>query len=279
MSSPSPRKGKGREIEDTTPQLLDVTVDNTAENGLESILERMREWEKISKRNKQYRSYPWDKKAGARQTSTSPIEISSDNDYDNSANDSQLRSTTLDDSVDSDDGKDLDDLYLDDGEDVEILQPSKFRGLLSDEVPSASETKGNSVDMLQGTSDYADSEDSAPFPPKTKTTHSKFRQCGTDLMTRHMFSGRMNGKRPIYVPMYKRNKFGYLFRLKRNDKGRWEYKEVEKLTESESQARLKRFEDPKAKEGHSKLEDSKRPKTDRGAAGAGFEIDGSDTRC
>ena len=242
MSSPSLRKGKGREIERTTPELLDVTVDSTAKNDVDSYFERMREWEKISTRNTQYRSYPWDKKAGTGQTSTSPIELSLEKDDDNNTNNSQLRSTTLDDSVDSDDGKDFEDLYSDDGKDVKTLQPSRLRKsweLISDEAPSANDTEESSIE----------------------NSHSKFRQCGTDLMTRHMFSGRMNGKRPIYIPMYDRDKYGYLFRLKRDDKGGWEYKELEKLSESESRAGLKLFEDPKTKKGHSELEDSKRPKT------------------
>ena len=80
-------------------------------------------------------------------------------------------------------------------------------------------------------------------------------------MTRHMFSGRMNGKRPVYVPIYKRDKHGHLSKLKRDSKGKWEYVRLEALSNSESQARLKLFEDPKAKKGIPKLEDSKRPKT------------------
>ena len=260
MSSPSPRKGKGREMERTTPERLDRTVNDTAKNDLDSIRKRMREREKVSISNNQPHSYPWDKKAGTMQTSTSPIRASSDNNNNENTNHSQLHSTTQDDSVYSDDGRDFNGIYSDDGEDVETLQPSRFRTcweLFSDEVPSAIKSEESSINMPHGTSDYADSEDKPPTYSESENIYSKFRQSGEDLMTRHMFSGRMNGKRPIYVPMYKRDKYGFLFKLKRNKEGSWEYVELENLSESESQARLKLFEDPKAKRGHPKLEDSK----------------------
>ena len=239
-------------MERTTPEQLDGTVDDTAKNDLDSILKSMREREKGSTRNNQPRSYPWDKKAGAMQTSTSPIEASSDNNK-NNTNDSQRHSTTQDDTEYSDNSKDFNDIYSDDGEEVETLQPSRFRTrweLFSDEVPSAIRTKSeeSSINML---SDYADSEDQPPTSPEPENRFSKFRQCSADLMTRHVFSRRMNGERPIYVPIYKRNRYGYLCRLKRNEKGRWEYVELEELTESESQARLKLFEDPKDKRDYS----------------------------
>lgn len=115
--------------------------------------------------------------------------------------------------------------------------------------------------MLHDTSDYAESEVYPPISYESENTYSRFRQNGADLMTRHMFSGKMNGKRPIYVPIYKRDKYGYLHRLKRNGKGLWEYVELEKLSESETRARLKLFVEPKTKKGYSKLEDSKPPKT------------------
>ena len=223
----------------------------------------MREWEKVSTRNNQYRSYPWDKKAGTMQTSTSPIEASSDNSNNNNTNDSQLHSTILDGSAYSDDGNDFGDIYSDDGKDVETLQPSQHRTcweLFSDEVTSAIKPEESSTNMLHRTSHYAASEDKPPTSPESENSYSKFRQLGEDLMTRHMFSGRMNGKRPVYIPIYKRDKYGYLFRLKRNKKGTWEYVELEKLSESEKQGRLELFEDPKAKRGYPKLEDLKRPK-------------------
>ena len=232
-------------MEKTTPERLGGTVDNAAKNDFDSILQRMREWEKLSTRNNQLRSYPWDKKAGTMQTSTSPIKASSDNNS-NNTNDSQLHLTPQDSSEYSDDGNDSYDINSDDNKDVETLQPSRHRThweLFSDEVPSANNSEESSINMLHGTSDYADSTES-------ENSYSKFRQNGEDLMTRHMFSGRMNGKRPVYIPIYKRNKFGYLFRLKKNKKGVWEYKELEKLSESELQGRLKLFEDPKAKKDY-----------------------------
>ena len=260
MTSPSSNKGKGREIEETTFEIHDETVDDTEENRLDSILEQMREWEKIKIKYDQLRSYTSDKKAGGMQTSTSPIESSSAN---NNTNDSLLHSTTQEHSVYSDDGPDLDDIYSDDGEDVETLQPSRFRTGLeqySDEVPSANRSEQGSIDMLHGTSDYTESEYKSPTPPEPEKSYSQFRQCSADLMTRHIFSGRMNGKRPVYVPMYERDKYGNLFKLKRDEKGKWEYMQLEKLSESESQARLKLFIGPKTKKGNPKLEDSKRLK-------------------
>lgn len=123
MTSPSPRKGKGREMDETTPE-RDKTEDDTVESKLDSILKRMQKWEKESNRNNQPRSYPSDKKAGTTQTSPSTIDASSDINYNNDTNDSQLHSTTQDDKVLSDDGKNFDNLYSDDGKHVEALQPS-----------------------------------------------------------------------------------------------------------------------------------------------------------
>ena len=263
MSSPYRREGKGREMEKTKPERLGGTVDNAAKNEIDSILQTMREWEKASTRNNQPRSYPWDKKAGTMQTSTSPMEASSDNNSNNNTNDSQLGSTTQEDSAYSEDGNNSDEINSDDNKDVETLQPSRHRThweLFSDEVPSANESEESSINMVRGTSDYADSGDKPPTSPESENSYSKFRQNG-DLMTRHMFSGKMNGKRPVYIPIYKRDKSGHLFRLKKNKKGVWEYVKLEKLSASERQESLKLFEDPKAKKGYPKLEDSKRPKT------------------
>ena len=264
MRSPSPRKGKGREMERTTPEIDELTADNTAMTDFDSILDRMREWEKVSKRNSQPRSYSLDKKAGTMQTSTSPIEASSGSNNKNNTNDGQLHSTTQDDSAYLDDVDDFGDMYLDDGKNVETPQSSRPRTpweLFSDEVPSANEPRESSINMLHGTSDYGDIEDEPPTSPVSEKSYSKFRQRGADLMTRHMFSGRMNGERPIYIPMYKRDDYGYLLKLRRNNKGKWGYVKLEKLSQNEKQARLKLFEDPKAKRGYPKPENSKRPET------------------
>ena len=257
MTSPSPSKGKGREMDETTPE-QDKTEDNTAENKLDSILKRMQEWDKIAARNKQSLSYPRDDKAGTTHSSLSSIGATSDINY-NDTNDDQLHSTTQDDKAYPDDDKDRSDLFSNDGKDVEALQPSQFREQCPDEVPSVNRRSESLINMLHSTSDYAEPEDYPSMSYESENTYSKFRQNGPDLMTRHMFSGRMNGKRPIYVPIYKRDEDGYLTRLRMNDKGHWEYVEVQKLSESESEGRLKLFVEPKTKKGHSKLEDSKRP--------------------
>ena len=286
MTLSSPSKGKGREMIETTyerdktednttenkfdsilkgTQECDETAskqdeseDNTAESKFDRILERMQEREKILSRNKQ--PHPWDDKAGTTQNSTSSINTSSDINN-NDTNDNPLYSFTQDEKGYSDDDKDFGDLFSHHGEDVEALQPSQFRKQSSDKVPSVNRCSESLINMLCRTSDYAEPDDFPLMSYETENTYSQFRQNGPDLMTRHMFSGRMKGKRPVYVPIYKRNNDGYLTKLKMNHKGRWGYVKVHKLSEDESEAGLELFVEPETKKGYPELEDSKRPET------------------
>ena len=249
MSSPSPRKGKGREMEKTTPEQIDGTVDDTA-NELDSLHERMRYWRKISTRNNQPRSYTLDRKAGTMQTSTSPTEASSDNSNNNNTNDYQLHSTTQDDSVYSNNGDGLVKAFFDNGEGDVPWQPSRSRTSWersSDQIPGANEPKDFSKYRLLDTSDDTVSEDSRTSFPKPETSFSTFRQCG-ELSTRHVYSGKMRGKRRVYDPMYTRDRDGHLYRLEKDKRGNWEYMKVDKLYEYEEEAiGLELFKDPKAK--------------------------------
>lgn len=61
-----------------------------------------------------------------------------------------------------------------------------------------------------------------------------------------MFTGAINGKRPIYVPVYKRNDDGKLLKLVKSRSGYWEYTELKELTEGETAEGLKISKEPKA---------------------------------
>lgn len=201
-----------------------------------------------SDKNIQPRSYPWGKKAGTMQTSISPTEASSDSSNNKATSDYQLHSTTQDKSVYSDNGDDSDKPYFDDGEDNVSLRPIRSHTSwkqFSDESLGDTEPEPMSDDMLHSPSDYATSEDKLPTSPEPKPFYSKFRRCGNDIMSLHMFSGRMNGKRLVYVPVYRRDKYGHLFKLIEVRERVWEYVKLKKLSEDEKQAGATLVKDPK----------------------------------
>ena len=138
MTSSSPSKGKGREMDETAPE-QDKTEDNTAENRFDSILKRMQEKEKISARNQQPLLYPWDDKAGTTQISPSTtIDTSSDINY-NDTNDKPLHSFTQNDKGYSDDDKEFGDLFSNHGEDKPIMAAKKKGTTKTEKTKKATE--------------------------------------------------------------------------------------------------------------------------------------------
>ena len=130
-----------------------------------------------------------------------------------------------------------------------ILQSSQSR-ICPEKLSSGRQSTTAPEEYLAKTvhsiSEYEASDDELLSPPASETFHAKYRKSSPDLMTLHMFTGKMNGKTPIYVPVYKRNSFGKLLKLMERWSGHWEYMELKKLTEEELDAGLKTLEKPKA---------------------------------
>ena len=123
----------------------------------------------------------------------------------------------------------------------------------------ATAPEAHSAQTPQGLSDYYKTSDNeSPSPPTSAKSHAKYRKSGPSLMTLHMFTGGFRGKRPAYVPVYKRDSDGKLFKLVKDWSGRWEYTELDQLTEQEAEEGLKLLEEPKAEV---KLQESEPEKT------------------
>ena len=113
------------------------------------------------------------------------------------------------------------------------------------------------ANLLHETSESGSSDDESRSPPTSAAFHAKYRKSDPDLMTLHKFTGKMNGRTPIYVPVYKRDKRGKLFRLMESRLGRCEYLELEELREDEVEGGLKILEKPKSQVGLQSAEPKK----------------------
>ncbi|CAD6568728.1 MAG: hypothetical protein ASARMPREDX12_001814 [Alectoria sarmentosa] len=128
-------------------------------------------------------------------------------------------------------------IYSRDSKSAQILQSSRsgIPEKHSARHQNTSIPKGYSARMLHGISDYGTSDDESPSPSASVTYHAKYRSCGPNLRTLHMFTGMMRGKTPIYMPVYKRNNAGKMLKLVKSWSGRWEYVELKTLTEEEEE--------------------------------------------
>lgn len=113
------------------------------------------------------------------------------------------------------------------------------------------------AEMVHGISDCGTSDCELPSPPAAIPFHSRYRKFGPSLMTLHKFTDEMNGNKPIYVPVYKRNDCGRLLKLVKGWYGGWEYMELKVLTTEEVDGGLKILEEPKV-EMASQSSESKR---------------------
>ena len=234
MSSRSLEDVKGRKTEEPASQASDRTVDNIAED-IDSVLKTLASNNLSTNYDEPNPNQAG--MAGTTRTSTAPVGAPSGN---NMMNDSELNSNEEDDGIHSDDTIEVED--------------ARFRTcweLFSDEV----QPEEGSADMLRGISDYVDPD------RESGSLYSMFRQNGPDLMTLHMYSGTKKGRAPVYIPVYKRDEFGNLYKLERDEHERLRYREVGILSGQEIEAGLKMFEDPEAKKDQRKLEDMLQPKT------------------
>ena len=134
--------------------------------------------------------------------------------------------------------------YSDDSIAANISQSSASHiGLeeLSGAYQPGTASKEDFDDMATDYSDYEASETASDV------YHTRYRQSGPDLMTLHVPTGEMNGKRHVYLPVYQRDSDGKLLKLMRSRSGGWAYKELKMMTEEEVQGGLKKMVKPKAK--------------------------------
>ena len=111
---------------------------------------------------------------------------------------------------------------------------------LSDAYQPSTASKEDSDNMATDYSDYETSDTASDV------YHTRYRQSGPDLMTLHVPTGEMNGKRHVYLPVYQRDSSGKLLKLMRSKSRGWAYKELKTMTEEEVQGGLKKMVKPKA---------------------------------
>ncbi|CAF9918186.1 MAG: hypothetical protein ALECFALPRED_000582 [Alectoria fallacina] len=195
-------------------------ITNTSEGALNGGLKTVLNPEDTSNNNDESGLYHLHKKTKVMHAPVSSLNASSNN---TNSVDSTLANSSI---------------YSRDSKSAKILQSS--RAGICPEKHSArhqnnSVPKEYSAKMLYGFSDYGTSDDESPNPSASVTYHARYRSWGPNLMTLHKFTGKMRGKTPIYVPVYKRNNDGKLLKLVNSWSGRWEYIELKTLTEEEGE--------------------------------------------
>ena len=116
------------------------------------------------------------------------------------------------------------------------IGPEGFSGAYQTSTASKEESDNTIMDN----SDY-ETSDTAP-----DVYHTRYRKSGPDLMTLHIPTGEMNGKRYVYMPVYQRDSGGKLLKLMESESGSCAYEELKMMTEEEVQGGLKKMVKPKA---------------------------------
>ena len=218
-------------MEETMSELLDRSND-TLKDDLNGGLNGMQNTGNTSHLGDEPRSYPFDKKAKIMPTPTPPLKGSSD---EKGMEVSGWSSSSS--------------IYSGCSKSAKILQSSPSRrseARSSNRDQATFSSNERSARTAQNTSDHEVSDRRSQSPPALRAFHAKYRNSGSSLMTLHMFTNRMRGTRPVYVPVYKRNSLGMLLKLKKNRHGRWRYIEWEHLEEDEIDRGLKVLENPEA---------------------------------
>ena len=218
-------------MEQTTSEALDGTV-NTSNSNLNGGLDNVSDSNNMSPNGDELSSYHLDKKAKVTHARISSFEASSNN---TSSADSDMMNSSM---------------CSSDFEAAKILQ--SLQSSMCPEEASVGRQISTPPNehfpkMLDGISEYGTSVDDSPSPPASVAFHARYRNSDPSLMTLHIFTGQMNGNKPVYVPVYKRSDSGKLLKLLKNWSGRWEYIEPENWEEEEEEAEeLEIFEKPKA---------------------------------
>lgn len=126
----------------------------------------------------------------------------------------------------------------------ETWQSSRGRSHLKEGSVRHSPSEINAAEILLSLSQGGPSNNTGRRRSVSATHYARYRQINADLMTKHMFTGKKVGKRLKYVPVYKRNRHGKLFKLKEIRAKCWKYVELNKLSEEEVEGDLKMMEEP-----------------------------------
>ena len=249
MSSQDLKEVKSQGIKETMSEALDGTV-KALEVDLNGGLNTVLDPHNTSANGDKLALPHLDKKAKAIHTPVSSVEASL-----NSVNsaDSKMRSSSIN-------SMDFGAAKVFQSSDSRMYQKKHSARLQITEPKEYSTQKAHGI-PYDGTSD-----DESPSPSPSTTFHSKYRNSGPGLMNLHMFTGKVTGKRPAYVPIYRRNDCGKLLKLVKSCSGNWEYMKLKKLTEEEAEEGLKLLEKPNAKVkkagGARTLEDYGLPETE-----------------
>lgn len=165
MSSQYLKKVKSQGMEEKMSEAIDGTM-NTSEDSLNDSLDDVLDR----------------KKAKLAHAPSSSFEASSNNT--DSADSNTLNSS----------------IYSNDYNAANILQSSQSR-ICPEKLSSGRQSTTAPEEYLAKTvhsiSEYEASDDTPLSPPASETFHAKYRKSSPDLMTLHMFTGKMNGKTPI----------------------------------------------------------------------------------
>ena len=203
---------ESHDMEQTSSEPLDWTG-NTSKDNLDGGLDNASDSTNTSTHWDELGSYHLDKKAKVTHAPTSSLEASPSDT--NSVNSDMMNSSII----------------SDDAKAGESLQPLQARmSPKEDSVGNQTTTppKERLSDLLHGMSDCGTPDNEPPSPPAKAASYAKYRKSSADLMTLHIFTGKMKGNRPEYIPVYKRDDSGQLLKLLQDLSGRWRYLEPEK---------------------------------------------------
>ena len=225
MSSQEPKPEKSQIWEETMSEAAENNI-NTLEDDLKGNLDSIADLEDTSMNSEQSDFGHLDKATKVVQHPISAFEESLNNGT-NSADPDVLDSST----------------YSDDSVAANISQSSASHigpEELSDAYQPSTASKEDSDNMATDYSDYETSDTASDV------YSTRYHQSGPDLMTLHVPTGEMNGKRHVYLPVYQRDSGGKLLKLIRSKSRGWAYKELRIMTEEEVQGGLKKMVKPKA---------------------------------
>ena len=231
MSTQDLEEVESHKVERSMSEPFNGTID-TLKSDLNSDLNSVSDTHIISTNSDEPGSHHLHKKSKTIHTPNSPVEAPSDNIIDD------LNSNKL--NVSS---------YSDDHEETNLVQSSQSRTYPEKLSPGGHITtkpEKYPTNMLHGISDYAASRDELPSSPASEPVYYKYRKSGPDFETIHMFTGKVNGNTPVYVPVYARDTSGKLLKLTQGSAGRWGYEELVRLSEQEIDGGLKILKRPKA---------------------------------
>ncbi len=199
---------ESHDMEQTLSEPLDGTG-NISKDNLDGDLDNASDSTNTSTHGDELGSYHLDKKAKVIHAPTSSLEASPNN----------TNTDMMNSSISSDDAEGAQ--YL------QFLQASMRPKEDSVGNQNTTPRQERLSDLLHDISDCETPDDESPSSPAAAASYARYRKSSADLMTLHIFSGKMNGNRPEYIPVYTREDSGQLLKLLQDSSGRWRYLEPE----------------------------------------------------